>query len=761
MRESGSNKIKPTPLIANVPIILGFVAVSVAFSVATPLLEAPDETSHLDMVHYLYQHRALPIQRPGDFPAGQEGSEPPLYYALGAVLFSVSPQPTIVLDNQRNQNPNVNFHRAAEPRDNRNLYAHTLQEQFPYRGDVLGAHLVRLLGVVLGIFTVLLTFLSARELFPDHRFLAPLATALVAFNPQFAFLSGVVNDDDGIACAATLVLWLLLRRIRRGGSPRLALALGVALGCAVLMKVSGILLLPLAGLALVGEAEMRARRFAPQAVLVAVPFLIVTGWWLVRNQILYGDPLGWSMMLAANWQMIRPSPLSIPEALAILWRARGTYWGMFGWTNVAFPDLVYRLIDVGTGIALVGLVIGLGRTMLGEASGRRRFALVLLVIWPLLIFASLVHWLQINRAADQWRLLFPAVAPIAILLALGIEEIIQAPSRLWRKGPPRSRWPAALAIGLLLTALGIAGNFFVLRDVIIATYAPVFEQPSAVAAPIYRFGDAVELLGAHLISNRIGPGESLDLDLNWRTQSLLQKNWSVSVTLVGPDGKVLASARGWPQGGRAPTSAWPPGDIVPEHYRLTPNWSGVIPEQATVWLGVYDGTVPGGPSLPVIDAKGQSIGTGVSLGTIILRPTTLITERPSQPLRVQFTEGIQLVGYDLAENSATVLVTLFWRAAAQPSQSYTVFVHLTDARGKVVAQQDGLPLDGASPTVIWEAGDLIPDRHRVMLKDVPPGIYQVWVGLYRHETGQRLTILSSGGRTVDQNAVNLSTTLVR
>ena len=752
------------------------------------------------MVRYLYQHHALPVQRPGDFPAGQEGSEPPLYYALGAALFSVSPQPTIALNDHRNQNPYVNFSRLAEPRDNRNLYAHPVQEQFPYRGDVLGVHLVRLLGIVLGCLTVIFTFLAARELFPERRFLPLLAASIVAFDPQFAFLSGVVNDDDGIAAAASLVLWLLLRWIRRGGSVRLALCLGVGLGVAVLMKVSGLLLVPLAALALVGEAavlsiecslpwnrsgrglpragaeqgnrpvavslEVIVRRSIRPAAIVAVPFLAVAGWWLARNQILYGDPLGWSMMLAANWEMIRPNPISFPAAVRSLWQARGTYWGMFGWTNVAYPEQVYRLIDLAIGIAVVGLLIALVRGARSDARWRRWFAVAIVVVWPLVVFASLVHWLQINRAADQWRLLFPAVAAIGILLALGIEEIVRLPIRLGdviAAGSPRvgarHASPLPLALAGSLAVVGVALNVLVVRNEIIATYVPRFEAAST-QTPIARFGNQLDLLNARLDSTRLEPGQPLGVTVRWRTPALLEKNWSVSVTLVGPDGQVLASGRGWPQGGRAPTTAWPPGKVVPDQYHLTPHWSSTVPESAAVWLGVYDGTVAGGPSLPVVDAQGRALGAGLRLGTVVLRPTTRPSVRPEQAVHVQFADGIQLDGYTLAEANGTSSVTLFWRATAQPAQSYTVFVHLANAQGKVIAQQDGLPLGGTSPTTIWQAGDLIPDPHSIALKSVPPGSYHVWVGLYRPETGQRLGVLRAGSLPVDHDSLDLTTIAV-
>ena len=47
-----------------------------------------EKPSHVAMVRFLATRHALPDQRPGaGFPAGQEGSQPPLYYGLAAALW--------------------------------------------------------------------------------------------------------------------------------------------------------------------------------------------------------------------------------------------------------------------------------------------------------------------------------------------------------------------------------------------------------------------------------------------------------------------------------------------------------------------------------------------------------------------------------------------------------------------------------------------------------------------------------------------------
>ena len=98
----------------------------------------------------------------------------------------------------------------------------------PWRGFVLAWHLARLVSVALGAATVVFTYLAARALIRfegshDERpkilqivlspsFVPLLAAALVAFNPQFLFISALVTNDALLVTLSAALLWLALRR---------------------------------------------------------------------------------------------------------------------------------------------------------------------------------------------------------------------------------------------------------------------------------------------------------------------------------------------------------------------------------------------------------------------------------------------------------------------------------------------------------------------------------------------------------------------
>jgi hypothetical protein len=122
--------------------------------------------------------------------------------------------------------------------------------------------------------------------------------------------------------------------------------------------------------------------------------------------------------------------------------------------------------------------------------------------------------------------------------------------------------------------------------------------------------------------------------------------------------------------------------------------------------------------------------------------------KPGTDLRVSadFENGITLAGARI--NNTTIgqddpiCVELVWTADATPSTDYTVFVHLLDAAGNLVAQSDVQPGSGYTPTTTWTPHQPILDRHGLIPPEgLGPGTYRLVTGMYDLE-GVRL-------RTVD------------
>jgi hypothetical protein len=132
---------------------------------------------------------------------------------------------------------------------------------------------------------------------------------------------------------------------------------------------------------------------------------------------------------------------------------------------------------------------------------------------------------------------------------------------------------------------------------------------------------------------------------------------------------------------------------------------------------------------------------GQLLGNIELRNFQI----PAEMNRVKdlvFGGQIALTGYQFEPTTDYLGVTLAWEAQSAQLLDYTVFVQiLTAETDERLAGIDTPPLKGEWPTSRWVKGEVVVDEYLVAIPpDFPPGYYKVIVGLYRPETGQRLTL---------------------
>jgi len=107
----------------------------------------------------------------------------------------------------------------------------------------------------------------------------------------------------------------------------------------------------------------------------------------------------------------------------------------------------------------------------------------------------------------------------------------------------------------------------------------------------------------------------------------------------------------------------------------------------------------------------------------------------STPLGVQFADHIRLVAYRLTKPSqpepTRLSLVLYWQAQASPSKDYTVFAHLLNQSGMLVAQTDNPPVSGTYPTSQWRAVETIVDRYDIIMPgSLSPGAYRFEVGMY-------------------------------
>ncbi|HEX7587964.1 MAG TPA: 6-pyruvoyl-tetrahydropterin synthase-related protein [Anaerolineae bacterium] len=107
---------------------------------------------------------------------------------------------------------------------------------------------------------------------------------------------------------------------------------------------------------------------------------------------------------------------------------------------------------------------------------------------------------------------------------------------------------------------------------------------------------------------------------------------------------------------------------------------------------------------------------------------------PPLPLSANLDYRVMLAGYSTDQSDyrvgETIYVTLYWFALNEMDQDYQVFVHLVGPGDASLAQQDGPPDQGLTPTTRWLPGEIVVDHHALALKSPVPGEYQLVAGMY-------------------------------
>ncbi len=104
-----------------------------------------------------------------------------------------------------------------------------------------------------------------------------------------------------------------------------------------------------------------------------------------------------------------------------------------------------------------------------------------------------------------------------------------------------------------------------------------------------------------------------------------------------------------------------------------------------------------------------------------------------------FGDALQLNSQWLRRAGDWFYTVLNWQPLIPIDKDYKVFVHVRDANGNVVFQNDKLPLNALLPMTRWQAGQPLRDAHAMVIPaDVPAGTYQVFAGVYDPISGQRL-----------------------
>lgn len=410
-----------------------------------------------------------------------------------------------------------------------------------------------------------------------------------------------------------------------------------------------------------------------------------------------GALLLFSPWLVATWRIVQRQPYQEPGVPPLL----PYLYDVFGWLLVGTASDISAL--------RLSLLVLFAFAPIGAWALYRqeRDLAILLMAWLLMATGGMYVMLAVRALFNPFHGAV-VVLPWFVLLAIGV-------STLWQQRRPFFRVLGGTGLALAVTSavLPLLLNF---------------TQP-------YRYGRATGMRGlVPYLEERIAPDDVLlahfpDPAIDYYfgglplERTLLPKRWGAPKTETEAALEQLTQThnRIWfiPQH----HSQWDPEDVVPvwlDYNAMLEQHAAVPRFELLAYRPPRSARIVAISTTELLREGGREI---LRLDGVHVTVDGRIVPLTEQPLRLQ--------------NGDLLQVSLLWTAVSPTSTDYTVFVHLLDGGGTLVAQQDGAPTFGAKRTSLWQRGDVVIDRRDIVIGKLPPGNYRLDVGMYDAITIER------------------------
>jgi hypothetical protein len=731
-----------TPLSFSVPLgllLITRLAVGLLYSLSVPIWEAYDEDGHFAYARYIAVYHSL--LKPGDPEAEKvwEKFQPPLYYLLVAPLiagFDLGPTWQIPPHNPYFVYGNAGYNNMLHPVDP--TYA---DQQID-----LAVRVARLFSLIVSTFGVGCIFFAARLLWPTEKGKIWAATLLYAFWPQFLFNGSMVTNDALVTALAAGVIYLALRLVVKGFRWRDGALLIGLLGASILTKLNALAFLPLAAVALgLSLAKVKLKTSAQwlalggAGLLLAVTLGVISSLRFITQHVF--------RLLTVERFFNRLSTTTVfPHALPY---SLQTFVGSFGWGNLETYSWLYPLWAMLAAVGLLGLVWGARR----RQSCAKRLPLLLMGLHCISVFGLTLALAIANETIHltHGRYMLTALPAVCFLLISG-----------WQTWLPRRWQPWAwkiAGIGILLFGWSIP----------LVTLLPAYAQP--LPAPTARLkalrpvnailDNNIELIG-YEPAEPAAPGQEVTLTLCWQALRPVEKNYTVILDIVGPDGQGYGELKTYPGRGNYATSFWKANVPFCEPYAIPIGTGMPAPVVAKVLVHLWDQDTK--QNLPLTQLGGQSDAGMLTPVTIRFKvnSTPATSAAPQHATTYRFGDELVLRGYDLQPVVGPrpgVSVTLHWETVKGVTANYVVFVHLRDTPTHLFGQDDSEPRHTWYPTSWWAAGETVLDGHTVYLPAGAAPPLDLYIGVYNAASGTRLPAFDAQGNPVVNDEVSLAQNL--
>jgi hypothetical protein len=399
---------------------LYFLLFGLALVFLIPPFEANDEPDHLNYINFIVSKKSLPVQTIDSMKVNKEGHQFPLYYLSASGLQFLLGGNSIsynVIGNKKN----INFggKESLVP-----VYNHTYQEIFSSYKDKTSFYLLRVFQVLISLINLVVIYKIAGFYFHDEKF--KLLTAFIAGAiPQFAFVSSYINNDTLANLFSSLIIFSFLNFLKVKSLKSIVL-FSLILAVSLLIKKTMFFFLPvimLVSFFAIANKQLNLKTFGVKLASILLFIAVISLWFFLRNMNLYNEAfLSQTEMSTVPFYVDVKPLLSSYFIYPFIPGLFGSFWGVFGWMNVALPFFVYVLLFLFVSLNFFFLLRSYNLKKLFNVK-------VLFAILSVIFCLGGVVYYNTIYSQHQGRFLFPVLPFIVIFLIYGIKAISEKTQR--------------------------------------------------------------------------------------------------------------------------------------------------------------------------------------------------------------------------------------------------------------------------------------------------------------------------------------------
>ncbi|MEA5002691.1 MAG: DUF2142 domain-containing protein [Christensenella sp.] len=319
-----------------------------------------------------------------------------------------------------------------------------------FTGDAYAIFMAaRLVNVIFATLTVWISFKIAEQLFAQ-RVYRLLFVVLVAFLPQFIFLSSYINNDMMAIFSTSLIVFAWVTGLKDGWPVKSCVVLGIGMGLCALSYYNayGFLLLSVVlffvSNLLLEKRSFREKEFRRSIYIVIILFAAIAAWWFIRNYMIYnGDILGFKT--TEHYQELYAIDSLKPSMAETIQRAgiplgqmlTGKGWllfsylsmvGCFGALDIWLPIWIYAVYSAIFAVGMIGCVMAFVAFVRSENTKEKRQKLLLGICMALAIVIPVVLSAYYSYTSDyqpQGRYVLSCLLPLMFFMTTGIKTIVE------------------------------------------------------------------------------------------------------------------------------------------------------------------------------------------------------------------------------------------------------------------------------------------------------------------------------------------------